>query len=354
MHTKEESIIDNHYPILVTGAAGFIGSKVVEGLLRRGFSNIRCLVRSKHRTERLEAFMDVYRQEANVEILYGNLLSPADCSAATKDVAVIYHLAAGAGEKSVPDAFLNSVVATRNLLAATLQQNCLRRFVNISSFAVYDVRQKRGRVLDESCPLEQQPAVLRDAYEFAKLKQDELVFEYAKEHKLPVVTIRPGYVYGPGKSAISGRVGITTFGPFLHLGGTNLIPFTYVDNCADAIVLAGLKPGIEGEVFNVVDDDLPSSRQFLKLYKRNVRRFRSFYVPHVANYAFCWLWERYSAWSEQQLPPVFNRKRWYTYWKRTSYSNRKLKTLLGWLPEVSMAEGLARYFESCRAGEQNA
>jgi nucleoside-diphosphate-sugar epimerase len=352
MHQQKEFIIDNRDLILVTGAAGFIGSKVVEGILRRGFSNIRCLVRSKHRAQKLEASMDVHG--ANVEVLYGNLLSPADCSAATKDVAVIYHLAAGAGEKSVPDAFLNSVVATRNLLAATLQQNCLRRFVNISSFAVYDVRQKHGRVLDESCPVEQQPAVLRDAYEFAKLKQDELVFEYAKEHKIPVVTIRPGYVYGPGKPAISGRVGISTFGPFLHLGGTNLIPFTYVDNCADAIVLAGLKPGIEGEVFNVVDDDLPSSRQFLKLYKRNVRRFRSFYVPHVASYTFCWLWERYSLWSEQQVPPVFNRKKWYTYWKGTKYSNRKLKTLLGWLPEVSMAEGLARYFESCRAGEQNA
>ena len=267
---------------------------------------------------------------------------------------MIYHLAAGAGEKSVPDAFFNSAVATRNLLAATLQETSLKRFVNTSSFAVYDVGKKRGRILDESCPVEPHPDVLRDAYEFAKLKQDEIVFEYAKEHRVPVVTVRPGYAYGPGKPAISGRVGIATFGPFLHLGGSNLIPFTYVDNCADAIVLAGLKPGIDGEVFNIVDDDLPSSRQFIRLYKRNVRRFKSFYVPHAVSYTFCWFWERYSAWSEQQVPPVFNRKRWYTYWKRTEYSNRKLKTLLGWLPEVPMAEGLTRYFESCRAGEQNA
>ena len=64
----------------------------------------------------------------------GNLLSSEDCAAATKDVAVIFHLAAGTGEKSFPDAFMNSVVTTRNLLEASLaawmpSSNCQRKFV---------------------------------------------------------------------------------------------------------------------------------------------------------------------------------------------------------------------------------
>ncbi len=84
-----------------------------------------------------------------------------------------------------------------------------------------------------------------------------------------------------GNEAITNRVGIGTFGLFLHLGGSNTMPLTFVDNCAEAIVLAGLTPGVDGQVFNVVDDDLPSSRQFLRLYKRNVRRFRSLYLPHA-------------------------------------------------------------------------
>ena len=71
----------------------------------------------------------------------------------------------------------------------------------------------------------------------------------------------------PAKQRIHGRIGMDTFGVFVHLGGSNPIPFTFVDNCADAIALAGLKPGVDGEVFNVVDDDLPSSRQFLRMYK---------------------------------------------------------------------------------------
>src|SRR2546430_15845682 len=114
----------------------------------------------------------------------------------------------------------------------------------------------------------------------------------------------------PGKEAITKRVEIGTFGFFLHVAGSNTIPCTYVDNCADAIVLAGLMRGVEGEVFNVVDDDLPSSRRFLRLYKRNVKHFRSLYLPHPLSYLLCFLWEKYSAWSEGQLPPAFNRSVW--------------------------------------------
>ncbi|MGC1647284.1 MAG: hypothetical protein WA741_15815, partial [Candidatus Sulfotelmatobacter sp.] len=138
------------------------------------------------------------------------------------------------------------------------------------------------------------------------------------------------------------------------LGGSNPIPFTYVENCADAIALAGVTQGVDGEIFNVVDDELPSSRRFLRLYKKNVKQFTSLYVPHVVSYSLCWLWERYSAWSEEQLPPVFNRSRWYANWKKTRYSNQKLKARVGWTPKVSTSAGLALFFEGCRQGAPRA
>jgi nucleoside-diphosphate-sugar epimerase len=201
--------------------------------------------------------------------------------------------------------------------------------------------------------VERHPERRGDAYCFAKAKQDELVTDYCTRHEIPYVIMRPGFVYGPGRHIITGRVGLGTFGLFLHLGGSNKIPFTYVDNCAEAIVLAGLRAGLNGHTFNVVDDDLPSSRQFLRLYKQNVRQFKSIYLPHCISYALCYLWERYSSWSAGQLPPSFNRKSWHAQWKRTHYSNAKLKTLVGWTPKVSTASGLNRYFDSVR-GEQRA
>ena len=350
-HTEREAfIVCSDDVILITGAAGFIGSRLVQNLLNRGFRNLRCFSRTSKRLLKVDSLEDSQRDRAHVELIKGNLLSREDCATATKDVKVIFHLAAGRGEKSFPDAFINSVVTTRNLLEASLRHGCLRRFVNISSVAVYSNTQKPQRkLLDEQCPVETHPELQGSAYCFAKAKQDEIVTEYGKKFGMPYVIVRPGYVYGPGNEAITGRVGIDTFGVFLHLGGSNSIPFTYVDNCADAIALAGLTKGIDGEVFNVVDDDLPSSRQFLRLYKRNVRRFTSLYVPHMVSYALCSLWERYSTWSEGQLPPAFNRRRWHSVWKKTRYCNEKLKARLGWRPKVSMAEGLMRYFEACRA-----
>jgi nucleoside-diphosphate-sugar epimerase len=342
---RDAFIIGPADPILVTGSTGFIGSRLVDELIHRGFRHLRCFARPGSDLTHLDA---AARTGTRVEIVTGNLLSRADCERATKDVAVIYHLAAGRGEKSFADSFMNSVVTTRNLLDATMAQKCLKRFVSISSFAVYsNTRKPRGRLLDESCPIEPHPELRGDPYCFGKVKQDEIVQEYGRRFGLPYAIVRPGYVYGPGKHAITGRVGMDTFGVFLHLGGSNAIPFTFVDNCANAIMLAGLTKGIDGHVFNVVDDDLPSSRHFLRLYKRHVRRFTSVYLPHIVSYACCWLWEAYSRWSDEQLPPIFNRRGWHAYWKRTRYSNDKLKAELGWKPDVSMADGLSRYFQSC-------
>jgi nucleoside-diphosphate-sugar epimerase len=334
--------------ILVTGAAGFIGSRVVRCLLDRGFRNLRCFLRPSSGMARIEAVVKGRPPGARIELLKGNLLSREDCRDATRDVTLMFHLAAGMGEKSYPDAFMNSVVATRNLLDASLEHGHLRRFVLVSSFSVYTNRQKRQwRRLDETCPVEKRAELRGEAYCFAKVKQEQIVTDYAKSFGVPYVVVRPGSVYGEGKEEITGRVGIGTFGLFLHLGGSNTIPFTYVDNCADAIMLAGLVKGVDGEIFNVVDDELPSSREFLRMYKKNVRRFKSVYVPHVLSFALCLFWEKYSLWSRGQLPLAFNRRRWHADWKKTSYSNAKLKAKLGWTQKVRTSEGLRRYFQSC-------
>jgi nucleoside-diphosphate-sugar epimerase len=344
--TSSRKLVGPHDPILVTGGNGFIGSRLVAYLLQSGFRNIRCFSRSARPSPRLAGR---HPEGARLEWFAGNLLSRDDCAAATKDIAAVFHLAAGRGSKSFPDAFMNSVVTTRNLLDACLGQGSLRRFVSVSSFAVYSNQNKHSKLLNELCPIESRPELRGDAYSYAKCRQDDLVAEYGRTRGLPYVIVRPGYVYGPGKHAISGRVGISPFGLFLHLGGGNTLPLTYVDNCAEAIALAGIIPGINGETFNIVDDDLPSSRRFLRLYKRNVGKLRSIYLPHGVSYLFCCLWERYSAWSQSQLPPVYNRRLWHASWKRTTYSNAKAKTLLGWTPKVSTEDGLAQYFAACRS-----
>src|SRR6516162_6885680 len=191
--------------ILVTGASGFIGAKVVELLLAGGFTNLCCFVRPSSRMERLQNILDRFRGPSTVEIVRGDLLSRDDCRTAAERASVIYHLAAGF-DKSFAGAFMNSALATRNLLDAFLKFGAPKRFVNVSSFAVYsNLSLKRGDVLDETCPLENAPQERFDAYGFGKLKQEELVREYGSERGVPYVIVRPGAVFGPGKRELSGR-----------------------------------------------------------------------------------------------------------------------------------------------------
>lgn len=326
-----------------------MGSRVVAALLRLGFERVRCGVRRSSDLGLLKAAVPA-ELENRCEIVEANLLSPEECCQLTAGVELVYHLAAGRG-KSFPGCFQGSVVTTRNLLDSLIEHQRLKRFLNVSSFAVYSrFQSKRGEVWDETCPLEDNLPERYDAYVYGKLKQDELIQRYQERFGVPVAIVRPGIVFGPGKKAIPGFVGIDTFGFFMHLGGSGRLPLTYVDNCAEAIVLAGLIEGVEGEVFNVVDDDLPTSRSFLRAYKRQVRRFISVPIPYPITYTLCALWEWYAKRSGGQLPPVFNRRECAFAWKGHRYSNRKLKERLGWHCSVPMQEALQRYFEYQKNG----
>ena len=349
---QDDFIADREEKILVTGANGFIGTRVVQSLVHRGFGNMRCLVRSPRNISALKKIREE-SQNPGFEIFEGNLLSPADCEYAAKGVSAVYHLAASTSDRSFSAAYDNSVTATRNLLDGALRQTTLKRFTNVSSFSVYSTTSMvPGEVLDETCEVEKAPEIRGEAYCYGKVKQEEMVLEYHRMSGVPYVILRPGVVYGPGKAAFTGRIGILRSGVLLHLGGKNKIPFTYVDNCAEAIVLAGLKVGVDGEVLNIVDDELPSSRQFVSLYKKNVRNITSIYLPKAGSFLLCYLWEKCSAWSGGRLPPIFNTRRWSSDWKGMSYTNEKLKRLTGWEPGISTEQGLKAYFEYCRdAGE---
>jgi len=342
--TRDKIIVDYDDKILVTGANGFIGTRLVKILLEFGFTNICCFVRPTGEMKSLAKILKSY-PSTDIKVIKGNLLSYEDCIKATKGISIVYHLAAGV-EKTFPGCFMNSVITTRNLLDAVKNGNCIKRFLNVSSFAVYSPSKlKKGSIFTETCEVENKPHLRGDGYSYGKVKQEELLFEYGKKYNIPFVVVRPGVVYGLGKNAISGRIGIDTFGIFMHMGGFNQIPLTYVDNCSEAIALAGIITNLEGEVFNIVDDDPPTSHEFLSKYKKNVRKLSSIRIHYRLSQLLCILWEKYSRWSKGQLPPAFNRKRWAAEWRGYRYDNSKLKKFTGWQPRVATEDGLARFFQ---------
>ena len=330
--------------ILVTGAGGFLGSALVERLLEHGYRDIRCLMRSHRRLEHLRSTFARY-PDANLEVLTGNLIRREDAVRTVEDVDVIFHLASAMGG-SAADMFLNTVVGSRNLLDA-LQSRPVR-IVLVSSFGVYGTAGlRRGAVVDERTPLEAHPAQ-RDIYSYTKLRQEQLFQEHQARNGFELVILRPGVIYGPGMAGhFSTRVGLPLFGLFLHLGGGNKLPLSYVDNCAEAIAMAGLAKNAAGQVYNVHDDDLPTSRQYLRRYRREVQKIRFVPVPYFVIMAISRLAARYHKYSRGQLPAIFTPYKTAGYWGGNHFDNRALKAT-GWKQLVSTDEGLRRTFAAFR------
>ncbi len=329
--------------VLVTGAGGFLGGALVERLLAHGEKDLRLFVRPSSRREKLDLLMARF-PDARVEICVGDLDELDDARRAVQGAGLVYHLVA-AGRGGAAEIFQATVVTSQNLLDALLEVPPAERprVVLVSSFSVYGAAALgRGALIDEGSPVEPHPA-RRDVYAQAKLRQEKLFWEARAEHGLSVVVVRPGVIYGPGGTAISPRVGMQLSGVFLHLGGDNVLPLTYVDNCAEGVVVAGRAAAADGQVYNLVDDDLPTCDDFLRAYRERVQRLRALRLPYPLTMALSLGLEQFNRLSPRKLPPVLTPYRTATSWAGHRFTNRKIKAL-GFAPLVSTSEGLARTF----------
>jgi nucleoside-diphosphate-sugar epimerase len=326
--------------ILVTGATGFLGRCVVNSLLGRQVEHLRLVGRSVS-DETMHSLREKFPR-TTIEWCLGDLTDRAFAGQAAQGMELVYHLAAGMRGNG-PEVIFNTAVGTDTLFAA-LRDQPVKRVVLVSSFAVYGLTEASWNcVLGEDAPVEQHPE-RRDPYTYAKLKQEQLLRKYA----LPGVIVRPGVIYGEGGPALSARVGLKVGPLFLHLGGRAWLPLTYVENCAEAIVLAGLKNGIEGQVINITDDQLLRANQYRKRYSREVARLRSISVPYPLLLLLSSALLKYHRVSHGQLPAVLTPYKVAAAWKHCRFDNSKAKRLLGWQPKVGLEEALRRTFQSLR------
>jgi len=325
--------------VLVTGAGGFLGSRIVDSLLGLGVKSVRVHVRRTVPPSLMQRWRGL-SPDAEIEVVQANLLSRGQLQPLVSGVDCVIHAAAGM-KGAAADMFANTVLTSRNLLEAACEAQ-VKRIVLISSFSVYKAADLgRGDVLDERVPIEP-VGVERGAYGYAKTRQEHLFNEFRQRHGFEGVVLRPGVIYGPGGGALSSRVGLKAMGLFVSLGGPAILPLTYVDNCADAVAMAALKAQA-GSVFSVVDDDLPTCRAYLKAYSREVERLRCIPLPYpmfmLASRLIVWYHRR----SKGQLPALFTPYVVKSMYQPLRYSNAALKAL-GWTPRVSTREGMARAF----------
>jgi glycosyltransferase involved in cell wall biosynthesis/nucleoside-diphosphate-sugar epimerase len=318
--------------LLVTGASGFLGRYVVDEALRRGHV-VRAMVRSAGAAARVG-----WDKDPRVEIAVADLRSRRALPEAVAGVDAVLHLAAAkAGD--VYAQYGGTVVATENLLWA-MDQADVRRIVHVSSFSVYDwMRMRSGTLVDESAPLEKD-AFERDAYAHTKLVQERLVREHAG---LTWTVLRPGMIIGPDK-LWSARVGTQGKRRWVRMGARARLPITYVENVAEAIVVAAERDSAAGQVLNVVDDETPTQRQYVKLLReRTTPRPKVVGLPWLgirATARLAWLTDRLLLGNRARLPGILVPCRVHARFKPLKYTNKKIKEALGWSPRYSLVQAI--------------
>lgn len=332
--------------ILITGASGFLGRAVVERLLARGEFDLRCLVRPGSDLAGLDEVRNRY-PDVRIEYMVGNLALPDDAVRAVDRIDTIFHLAAGM--RGLPASiFVDSVVASRCLCDAV--QDRMRRLVLVSSLGVYGTSfMGTDHPVEENTKLDPHPEK-RNVYFHAKIWQEHLFREQAEQGKVDLVVVRPGVLYGKGNPnrGFPSRVGIAIGHFLVMLGGTHVLPLTHVTNCAEAVVVAGLSPTASGHSYNVVDDDLPTARQYLNGYRKKVKKVPAIDLPFPVAMLLSEVVEKYHASSRGQIPAVLTPYETSAMCKGHRFDNRKIKTL-GWKQIVPTAEAMHETFEYLRA-----
>lgn len=227
--------------VLITGAAGFIGSHLVEYLLTKGVpsNKLRLLVPDWEDLDNLP--------RRKYEIVRGDIRDKKLVSKTTHSVGLIYHLAAKtvSDKSTFKDYVDTNVSGTVNLLRAGVSSR-VTKFIFFSSISVFGLPAWKGDMIDIS---EDSPKEPSEPYGLSKLEAEKKVLLFNKKHGLPYVIIRPTTVYGPGdKAGITQLFRSIKNHYFFFIGdGDNLMDYVYVKDLVSGVYLAAINKRMSGD-----------------------------------------------------------------------------------------------------------
>lgn len=236
---------------LVTGAGGFIGSHLVDALLRAGLYT-RALVRynSRNSAGHLDRLRPADRN-SKLEFRFGDVTDPHLLPDIVADCDVVFHLAALIGipySYDAPASYVNTnIIGTLNVLRAC-RETKVRRLIVTSTSEVYGTA--RYTPIDEAHPLHGQ-----SPYSATKIAADKLAESFFCSFDLPVVILRPFNTYGPRQSAraVIPAILVQALSGAEEIRLGSLLPerdLTFVEDTVRAFMLAAEAPGIEGETIH--------------------------------------------------------------------------------------------------------
>ena len=319
--------------VLVTGGGGFLGQAIVRRLLDRGDA-VRILQRS-----------DVPELVARgVDCRRGDISDRTIVEQATAGCDVVYHVAAKAGVWGRYDDFHRAnVVGTENVLAACKSEHVSKLVYTSSPSVVFDGHDEAG--IDESTPY---PKRYLTHYPKTKAIAEQLVIA-ANGPALSTVSLRPHLIWGPGDNHLFPRlVQRSREGKLRRVGsGRNLVDTTYVDNAADAHLLAekALSPtsAVAGRAYFISNGEpMPIwtlINQMLACANeppvtRTVSASAAYFVGALLEAAYCLLGKT----DEPPMTRFVARQLSTDHWFRLDAARRDF----GYEPKISVSEGLKR------------
>jgi nucleoside-diphosphate-sugar epimerase len=199
-------------------------------------------------------------------------------------------------------------------------------------------------LVTEAATLERFPE-RRGTYSASKQQAERDVAEFMQSGDVPTVILRPGTIYGPGGDLFTPMMGFSGGSTYVVIGdGRFVLPFVHVDNVADAIALSAESPRAAGEIFNVVDPEPLTKREYVDRVIRRVNpRARVAYLPYPVLYGITWLQE--IAFGLMKRRPVLTRYRLVSSQKSIRYDSGKIAGI-GWKPRLALGDALDRLVAS--------
>lgn len=324
--------------LLVTGATGFIGSRLALHVHRAGGNIIAAgRVESDIEAQRAEEL-----QNAGVKLIIGTLQDPEHLRAMMVGRECVIHLAAAQHESHMPDHYFRhiNVEGTRALLNAASEAG-VRRFVYGSSIGVYG-SSIDGEVLDEaSAPRPE------NIYTQTKLEAEAVTTEFAD--KLETCVIRISETYGPSDLRLLKLFRAIDRGQFMMLGsGNNRRQCMHVNDLIRLLLLAGHHPNAVGQTFVIAGREAMTSNEMVQTIAAAMQvRAPSAHIP-------LWPFNALARVMETVLPPFgiqppLHRRRLDFFTKSFVFSTSKVQSLLGFQPEIdflSGAQDTARWYRA--------
>ncbi|CUU03630.1 Nucleoside-diphosphate-sugar epimerase [Candidatus Thermokryptus mobilis] len=311
---------------LVTGGTGFIGSHLVDELLKRGY-DVKCIVRDTSNLKWLEG--------KDVEIVRGSLFDVDFLKTVVKDIDYVYHIAGVTKGRNYRDYYRGNVETTKNLLEASLYSSNLKKFILASSLSAVGPGYDKVPV-DESTPYH--PIT---SYGKSKAEAEKVALSF--KDKLPIVIVRPPSVYGPRDTYTYEIFRYIKLGILpVVLPSDQILSLVYVSDLVDGFILAGESERSTGKIYFISSDEIYTWKDIevaiLRALDKKVLRVKIpapiLYSVSFVSETICKVFGKASPLNSEKIKDI-RQKNW-------ACSVEKAKRELGYRHKVPLEEGMEK------------